>query len=137
MHISINLPLQKKEAGPPQGSQAEPAADLRLRMRVYNLNFYYGSKQALFGINLGIAANRVTGLIGPSGCGKSTLLRALNRMHETISYARLEGDIRLDDENIMGLDVTQLRRRVGMVFQKANPYAPPQLRDVQIGRAHV
>src|SRR2546422_11481342 len=95
-------PLQKNEAGPPQGSQAEPAADLRLRMRVYNLNFYYGSKQALFGINLGIAANRVTALIGPSGCGKSTLLRTLNRMHETIRYARLEGDIRLDDANIVG-----------------------------------
>src|SRR5437879_13082929 len=133
MHISINLPLQKNEAGPPQGSQAEPAADLRLRMRVYNLNFYYGSKQALFGINLGIAANRVTGLIGPSGCGKSTLLRALNRMHETISYARLEGDIRLDDENIMGLDVTQLRRRVGMVFQRANPFPKSIFDNVAYG----
>src|SRR2546428_453215 len=76
MHISVNLPLQKNEAGPAQGSQAEPAADLRLRMKVYNLNFYYGGKQALFGINLWIAANRVTGLIGPSGFGKSTLLRA-------------------------------------------------------------
>src|SRR3989440_2444664 len=133
MHISINLPLQKNEAGPPQGSQAEPAADLRLRMRVYNLNFYYGSKQALFGINLGIAANRVTGLIGPSGCGKSTLLRALNRMYETIRYARVEGDIRLDDENIMGLDVTQLRRRVGMVFQKANPFPKSIFDNVAYG----
>src|SRR2546426_9429734 len=123
MHISINMPLQKNEAGPPQGSQAEPAADLRLRMRVYNLNFYYGSKQALFGINLGIAANRVTGLIGPSGCGKSTLLRALNRMYETIRYARVEGDIRLDDENISGLDATQLPRRGGTGFPKAKPFS--------------
>src|SRR2546422_1790446 len=133
MHISVNLPLQKNEAGPPQGSQSEPAADLRLRMRVYNLNFYYGGKQALFGINLGIAANRVTGLIGPSGCGKSTLLRALNRMHETVRYARLEGAIRLDDENIMGLDVTQLRRRVGMVFQRANPFPKSIFDNVAYG----
>src|SRR5437879_4079052 len=133
MHMSVNLALQKNEAGPPQGSQAEPAADLRLRMRVYNLNFYYGSKQALFGINLGIAANRVTALIGPSGCGKSTLLRTLNRMHETIRYARLEGDIRLDGQNILRQDVTAHRRRVGMVFQRPNPFPKSIFDNVAYG----
>ncbi len=99
-----------------------PAADLHLRIKMSSLNFYYGSKQALFGINLGIAANRITALIGPSGCGKSTLLRTLNRMHETLQHTRLEGEILLDDENILEMDVTRLRRRVGMVFQRPNPF---------------
>ncbi len=99
-----------------------PAADLHLRIKMSSLNFYYGSKQALFGINLGIAANRITALIGPSGCGKSTLLRTLNRLHETLQHTRLEGEILLDDENILEMDVTRLRRRVGMVFQRPNPF---------------
>src|SRR6266851_3414345 len=133
MHMSVNLALQKNEAGPPQGSQAEPAADLRLRMRVYNLNFYYGSKQALFGINLGIAANRVTALIGPSGCGKSTLLRTLNRMHETLKIARVEGTVLLDGASIFSQDVTQLRRRVGMVFQRPNPFPKSIFENVAYG----
>ena len=69
-----------------------------------------------------IADKRVTALIGPSGCGKSTLLRTLNRMHETVNTSRLEGEILLDNQNILAQDVTLLRRRVGMVFQRPNPF---------------
>jgi phosphate transport system ATP-binding protein len=91
-------------------------------MSVSKANFYYGSKQTLFEISMGIASSKVTALIGPSGCGKSTLLRTLNRMHETVRGARLEGEILLDGVNILTQDVTVLRRRVGMVFQRPNPF---------------
>jgi phosphate transport system ATP-binding protein len=100
----------------------ETAAALPMRMTVSKVNFYYGTKQILFDINMGIADKRVTALIGPSGCGKSTLLRTLNRMHETVNTARLEGEILLDSQNILAQDVTALRRRVGMVFQRPNPF---------------
>jgi len=91
-------------------------------MQVLNLNFYYGSTHALHNVNIDIVANRVTALIGPSGCGKSTLLRTLNRMHETIRHTRLEGQILLDGSDILSQDVTALRRRIGMVFQRPNPF---------------
>jgi len=100
----------------------ETAAALPMRMTVSKVNFYYGTKQILFDINMGIADKRVTALIGPSGCGKSTLLRTLNRMHETVNTSRLEGEILLDSQNILAQDVTALRRRVGMVFQRPNPF---------------
>ena len=100
----------------------ETAAALPMRMTVSKVNFYYGPKQILFEINMGIADKRVTALIGPSGCGKSTLLRTLNRMHETVSTSRLAGEILLDNQNILAQDVTSLRRRVGMVFQRPNPF---------------
>ena len=100
----------------------ESAADQPMRMTISGVNFWYGPKQTLFDINLGIATNRVTAMIGPSGCGKSTLLRTLNRMYETVSNARLEGEIQLDGQSILTQDVTQLRRRVGMVFQRPNPF---------------
>src|SRR3989454_8816033 len=108
-------------------------ADLPLRMSISNLNFYYGAKQVLFQINMGIATNRVTALIGPSGCGKSTLLRTFNRMHETVRNARLEGEILLDGQNILSHDVTQLRRRVGMVFQRPNPFPKSIFENVAYG----
>ena len=100
----------------------ETAAALPMRMTISQVNFYYGMKQILFDINMGIADKRVTALIGPSGCGKSTLLRTLNRMHETVNTSRLEGDILLDGQDILAQDVTALRRRVGMVFQRPNPF---------------
>lgn len=103
-------------------STKETLSSMPLRMRVSKVNFYYGPKQILFDINMGIADKRVTALIGPSGCGKSTLLRTLNRMHETFSNSRLEGEILLDQQNILAQDVTSLRRRVGMVFQRPNPF---------------
>src|ERR1700746_1204756 len=100
----------------------ETAAALPMRMTVAKVNFFYGPKQILFDINMGIADKRVTALIGPSGCGKSTLLRTLNRMHETVNTSRLEGEILLDGQNILAQDVTALRRRIGMVFQRPNPF---------------
>jgi phosphate transport system ATP-binding protein len=100
----------------------ETAAALPMRMTVSKVNFFYGAKQILFDINMGIADKKVTALIGPSGCGKSTLLRTLNRMHETVNTSRLEGEILLDNQNILAQDVTSLRRRVGMVFQRPNPF---------------
>ena len=102
---------------------APPAAvDPSLKLRSTKLNFYYSSFQALHGISLDVHTNRVTAFIGPSGCGKSTFLRTLNRMNETIKGSRAEGEILLDNENILEMEVSQLRRRVGMVFQRPNPF---------------
>lgn len=107
---------------PPIASGSPAAVEAPLRMQIRNLNFYYGKVHALHGINLHVSANRVTALIGPSGCGKSTLLRTFNRMHETVRGTRLQGEILLDNEDIFAQDVTRLRRRVGMVFQRPNPF---------------
>jgi phosphate transport system ATP-binding protein len=111
----------------------EPQTPLEMRMTVAHVNFYYGPKQVLFDINLNIASNKVTSLIGPSGCGKSTLLRTLNRMHETVRSARLEGEILIDNQNILAQDVTALRRRVGMVFQRPNPFPKSIFDNVAYG----
>jgi len=94
------------------------------KMSVKHLNFYYGRAQALYDISLDIKKSQVTALIGPSGCGKSTFLRCLNRMNDLIPISRVEGEIILDNFNINdpSLDVVMLRRRVGMVFQKPNPF---------------
>jgi phosphate transport system ATP-binding protein len=97
------------------------AAD-EAKVRVSGLDFYYGSKQSLFGIGLEILPHRITALIGPSGCGKSTFLRTLNRMYETVPHARAEGEILLDNEDLLSMDAVTLRRRVGMVFQRPNPF---------------
>ncbi|HEV8130917.1 MAG TPA: phosphate ABC transporter ATP-binding protein PstB [Acidobacteriota bacterium] len=93
-------------------------------MIVEKLNFYYGRLRALHNVSLHFLSNRVTALIGPSGCGKSTMLRTLNRMNDIISGTRIEGRVELDGEDIYapGTDVVLLRRRVGMVFQKSNPF---------------
>ena len=89
-----------------------------------NLNFYYGSSQALHNLNMAFPRGQVTALIGPSGCGKSTFLRCLNRMNDLVDIARVEGNIKLNGVDIHSkeLDVIELRRRVGMVFQKSNPF---------------
>ena len=92
------------------------------KMRAANINFYYGSFKALHDVSLDFATNRVTALIGPSGCGKSTFLRNLNRINETLRDTRIEGEITLDGENILDKDVTEIRRRIGMVFQRPNPF---------------
>jgi len=104
-----------------------------MRMTLSKVNFYYGSKQTLFDINMGIAASKITALIGPSGCGKSTLIRILNRMHETVRNARLEGEILLDGRSILTQDVTSLRRSIGMVFQRANPFPKSIFDNVAYG----
>jgi len=92
------------------------------------LNFFYGSFQALHDVSLDMQANCITALIGPSGCGKSTFLRILNRINETIRNSRLEGQVLLDNEDVQSVDVTSLRRRVGMVFQRPNPF-PKSIAD--------
>ena len=115
------------------GTNRETAAAVPNRMTISKVNFFYGSKQTLFDVNMSVAANRVTALIGPSGCGKSTLLRTFNRMHETVRNARLEGEITLDGQNILSQDVTLLRRRVGMVFQRPNPFPKSIFDNVAYG----
>ncbi|SMC00051.1 phosphate ABC transporter ATP-binding protein, PhoT family [Thermanaeromonas toyohensis ToBE] len=96
----------------------------KAKITVRNLNFYYGSTWALKDVNLTIQENSVTALIGPSGCGKSTFLRVLNRLNDLIENTRLSGEVLLDGHNIYapGTDVIALRKRVGMVFQKPNPF---------------
>ncbi len=93
-------------------------------LKISNLDLYYGDTQALKGINLNILRKQVTAFIGPSGCGKSTLLRCLNRMNDLIDSVRVEGSIKIDDDEINSseMDVINLRRRVGMVFQQSNPF---------------
>ena len=95
-----------------------------IRMQVQNINFFYGEKQILFDVNMNIFKNKVTALIGPSGCGKSTFIRLLNRMNDLAINGSLEGTILLDEENINDkkADAIELRRKVGMVFQKPNPF---------------
>jgi phosphate transport system ATP-binding protein len=104
-------------------------------VRVRDVNFFYGSTQALKEISLDIAPNKVTALIGPSGCGKSTFLRTLNRMNEILAHTRLEGSIVLDDQDIYApdVDVVEVRRRVGMVFQKSNPFPKSIFENVAYG----
>ena len=111
----------------------ETAAPPAMRMSISKVDFFYGAKQTLFNVSMGIAANKVTALIGPSGCGKSTLLRTLNRMHETVRGTRLEGEILLDGQSILSQDVTLLRRRVGMVFQRPNPFPKSIFENVAYG----
>jgi phosphate transport system ATP-binding protein len=95
------------------------------------LSAYYGANQAVKDVNLKYTANRVTAMIGPSGCGKSTLVRCINRMHEEIPGARAEGDVRLDDVDLYGpgVDVVAVRRAIGMVFQKPNPFPTMSIFD--------
>ena len=90
---------------------------------IKDLNLYYGDFHALHGINMQVKPNEITAFIGPSGCGKSTLLKTLNRMNDLVEGCRIEGDVLLDGEDIYGtMDVNHLRKRVGMVFQKPNPF---------------
>lgn len=104
-------------------------------IRISDLNLYYGDAQALKGINLSIARKRVTAFIGPSGCGKSTLLRCFNRMNDLVPSARIEGSIELDGQDIHDpkVQVAQLRQRVGMVFQKPNPFPKSIYENVAYG----
>jgi len=99
-------------------------------IQVEKLSAWYGKNQALYDINLKVAPNHATALIGPSGCGKSTFIRCINRMHETIPEARVEGQVRIGEiDAYNGTSPTQLRRRVGMVFQKPNPFPTMSIYD--------
>jgi phosphate transport system ATP-binding protein len=112
------------------GATGEPPAAIPVKISAQDLNFYYGSNQALKKINVQIPENHVTAFIGPSGCGKSTFLRCLNRMNDLIDGTRLEGTVELDGINIYRSDIdpVELRKEVGMVFQKPNPF-PMSIRD--------
>jgi phosphate transport system ATP-binding protein len=110
-------------------------ANERVAIDVPGLNLYYGEKQALFDVKMTIPNQRVTAFIGPSGCGKSTLLRTFNRMNDLVDGCRVEGEINMDGKNIYrkGEDVAELRRRVGMVFQKPNPFPKSIYENVVYG----
>src|SRR4026207_170853 len=118
----------------PEAPAVDPAGRPR-KINVKDLNFHYGSKQALENIAIEIPANLVTAFIGPSGCGKSTFLRTLNRMNDIIPGTRVEGSIQIDGQDVYGggIDVVALRRRVGMVFQKSNPFPKSIFENVAYG----
>ena len=116
MMIDMQEAIKNKTAHPD-----DAPADVKIAIK--DLNLYYGAFHALHGINLDIERGKITAFIGPSGCGKSTLLKTLNRMNDLIPDCRVEGSITLDGEDIYGsMDVNLLRKRVGMVFQKPNPF---------------
>ncbi len=104
-------------------------------MEIRGLHFYYGSNHALKNINIVIRERQITALIGPSGCGKSTFLRTLNRLNELIPHTRVEGTVTLDGQDIYqpGTDVVSLRQRVGMVFQRPNPFPKSIFENVAFG----
>jgi len=110
-----------------------PMGQSSVKLQTENLNFFYGGFQALHDVSLSIQERKITALIGPSGCGKSTFLRALNRISETIKNTRIRGRIILDGEDILKMDVTGLRRRVGMVFQRPNPFPKSIFDNVAYG----
>lgn len=116
------------------GSGAKAAVkETVIRFQISKLDFFYGPKQSVFGVSLSIPKERITALIGPSGCGKSTFLRTLNRMNDTIRNTRWQGEVLLDGNDIRKMDVVALRRRVGMVFQRPNPFPKPVFDNVAYG----
>jgi phosphate transport system ATP-binding protein len=123
---------RRPEASPRQNDATAPNA-AKPKLKASGLSFHYGSFQALHDITLDMPANRITALIGPSGCGKSTFLRTLNRINETIRNCRVEGQVTLDDEDVRSLDVTSLRRRIGMVFQRPNPFPKSIAENIAYG----
>jgi phosphate transport system ATP-binding protein len=126
----VTVPTPSVRAGRPATAPDNP-----VKIDVAALNFYYGTKRALEDITLKIQSNLVTAFIGPSGCGKSTFLRTLNRMNDIILGARVDGSVLIEGQNIYGpgIDVVQLRRRVGMVFQKSNPFPKSIFENVAYG----
>jgi phosphate transport system ATP-binding protein len=131
--------IKPSMAYPPPAEEKNPDSAIRFpagavaKFKISNLDFYYGSKQVLMDISLSIPENTITALIGPSGCGKSTFLRTLNRMYETVRHAHLSGQILLGGTDINALDLVALRRRVGMVFQKPNPFPKTIFENVAYG----
>ena len=127
----LQAPMLTPATGPAGGQAPTGTA----KIDVTNLSFYYGARRVLEDINVKIVPNQVTALIGPSGCGKSTFLRSLNRMNDIIPGTRVEGSISIDGQNIYAasVDVVGLRRRVGMVFQKSNPFPKSIFDNVAYG----
>ena len=120
---------------PPRVPEARPVESDVIRVETVDLDFFYGKTQALFDVSLAVPEKSVTALIGPSGCGKSTFLRCLNRMNDLIPDTRVEGKVLLDGEDVYtgGTDVVTLRRRVGLVFQKSNPFPKSIFENVAYG----
>jgi phosphate transport system ATP-binding protein len=133
MGTAARMAVTKSQGEKTQDVAPQASSIASGKFQVLGLNFYYGAVQALQGISLSIQSNRVTALIGPSGCGKSTFLRTLNRMYETVRNTRTEGEILLDGASIFSLDLVTLRRRVGMVFQKPNPFPKSIFDNVAYG----
>jgi phosphate transport system ATP-binding protein len=113
--------------------ELQPEAGSAPKLKTVKLNFFYGAFQALHDIDLEVPAKRITALIGPSGCGKSTFLRTLNRISETIKNTHYRGQVLLDGHDVQEMDVTKLRRRVGMVFQRPNPFPKSIFDNVAYG----
>lgn len=128
MSVTESSPYRKVQAKMPKDIAIEKRDD---KMRAESVHAYYGAAEAIKGVSLSIVEGRVTALIGPSGCGKSTFLRCLNRMHEVIPGAYAKGKVLLDGKDIYapGVDPVLVRRRVGMVFQKPNPFPTMSIRD--------
>ncbi len=126
-------PITAARSGAPEGAARQEAPEIKVRAR--EVSVFYGDKQALYGVSLDIPEKSVTALIGPSGCGKSTFLRSINRMNDTIDGARVTGAIEIDGENVndRSVDPVQLRARVGMVFQKPNPFPKSIFDNVAYG----
>jgi phosphate transport system ATP-binding protein len=118
---------------PPGPSGIQPEVAARPKLQALNLNFFYGNFHALHNISLEVPEKRITALIGPSGCGKSTFLRTLNRINETVKNARYDGQVLIDGQNVLDMDVTNLRRRVGMVFQRPNPFPKSIFENIAYG----
>jgi phosphate transport system ATP-binding protein len=133
----VEAPVQPVSTGggPAPRVEDRPIPEAAARLETRRLDFWYGPKQALHGISLKIPEKTVTAFIGPSGCGKSTVLRCLNRMNDIIPDTRVEGEVLLDGRNVYaaGTDVVDLRRRVGMVFQKSNPFPKSIFDNVAYG----
>ena len=130
---AVQTPPSRPSVTPNAAQASEPERAPLIDVR--DLNFYYGAKRALESITIGIRPNIVTAFIGPSGCGKSTFLRTLNRMNDIIAGTRVEGQVLIDGQDIYGpaSDVVRLRRRVGMVFQKSNPFPKSIFENVAYG----
>ncbi|UJR85405.1 Hypothetical protein I5071_74850 [Sandaracinus amylolyticus] len=120
---------------PPSTSSWTPPAPEAIKMQATELSVFYGAKPAIKSVSLPVLRNEVTALIGPSGCGKSTFLRTLNRMNDLISGTRVEGKVVLDGQDVYarGVDPVEVRRRVGMVFQKSNPFPKSIYENVAFG----
>jgi len=127
----METPIRQGEKVP----AARPAPVQHAKISARNINVFYGEKQALFNVHLAILERQVTALIGPSGCGKTTFLRCINRMNDLIPGCRVEGDLTINDSNIYarGVDTVLLRARVGMVFQKPNPFPKSIFDNVAYG----
>jgi len=130
----LNSQRLNVQTGPRQSPDHDSKAQA-VKLTLNHVDFFYGERQALFDINIEIVKNQVTSFIGPSGCGKSTLLRCLNRLNDLVEGAHLEGTMLLDGMNIYGpdVDITDLRKRVGMVFQKSNPFPKSIYENVAYG----